>query len=143
MPNGTFRAVNFIWYYHTFFGNFVNFFANFIQSAINLRLVLQNEGPDNPVVDSVTSIPRYRRHAPAKEYQLKSNHINSKLKPTWGRATLNTCYFVYTLQVSGDAHEKWPSQRPVWTHNSFCLLTILNLRSAENVTLRRSPKSMN
>lgn len=58
---------------YTFFGNFIDFLANFIQSLINLGLVLQHEWLDNSVVDRVSSIPRYRRHAPAKEYKLQNN----------------------------------------------------------------------
>lgn len=57
----------------TFFGNFIDFLANFIQSLINLGLVLQHKWLDNSVVDRVSSIPRYRRHAPAKKYQLQHN----------------------------------------------------------------------
>ena len=57
----------------TFFGNFIDFLANFIQSLINLGLVLQHKWLDNSVVDRVSSIPRYGRHAPAKKYQLQHN----------------------------------------------------------------------
>lgn len=64
---------------YTFFGNFVDFLANFIQSLINLRLVLQHEWLDDSVVDSVSSIPRYGRHTPAKKYQLQNNKKNYTL----------------------------------------------------------------
>ena len=61
---------------YTFFGNLVDFLANFIQSLIDLSLVLQHEWLDNSVVERVSSIPRHRRHTPAKKYQLQNNQSN-------------------------------------------------------------------
>lgn len=84
---------------HTFFGNLVDFLANFIQSLIDLRLVLQHEWLDNSVVDCVSSIPRHRRHTPAKKYQLQYNKSN--LHSARGLNFLKVkCMFSITISVT-------------------------------------------
>lgn len=84
---------------HTFFGNLVDFLANFIQSLIDLRLVLQHEWFDNSVVDCVSSIPRHGRHTPAKKYQLQYNKSN--LHSARGLNFLKVkCMFSLTISVT-------------------------------------------